>query len=151
MSVLKSLLVAVSIAAANANPISPSIVARATPSDFPLGEPCGNEWKYLNFDPDNTAHKEHLQKLHDVICSGELRAVSARGFYAADQTATSIIEVYDVFFETGDGTPAKVSEVLKKIAGQGSDEGMIGEAVGSMIVDNTGKLCNLFGRARILC
>ncbi|KAK5994168.1 hypothetical protein PT974_07610 [Cladobotryum mycophilum] len=82
MSLSKVLLVALFIAAANAKPLSPSKVVRAeaaAPSTFPLGDACGNEWKYLNFDPKNDAHKVHLQELYDVICISELRAISSWG------------------------------------------------------------------------
>ncbi|KAM5354927.1 hypothetical protein ACJ41O_001573 [Fusarium nematophilum] len=141
MSLSKALLVACSIAAASAKPLSPSKVVRQAagpvePSSFPLGDECGNEWKYMNFDPENDADKAHLQKLHDVICTGELRAISAWGAQAAEDSKTSINVVYDVFFDTKDDTNSKVEDVLKKISGQSSSEGMIGEIVKTMVVDN---------------
>lgn len=124
-----------------AKPLSPSKVVRqnaAAPSTFPLGDACGNEWRYLNFDPDDETDRERLQKLHDVICVGELRAVAARGSYAASQATSSIIEVYDTFFDTDEDTPAKVRQILRKIAGESSSEGSIGTVVGTMIIDNLG-------------
>lgn len=142
MSLSKALLVAVCVVVANASPISPSKVGRAAaePSNFPLSDACGNEWKYVNFDPEDDTDKTHLQKLHDVICIGELRALSARGAYAATQRKTTDNVAYDVFFDPDDEGTSIVNEILMKIAGQSSTEGMIGEVVGTMVVDKNGWL-----------
>ncbi|KAF5673866.1 hypothetical protein FHETE_3253 [Fusarium heterosporum] len=139
MSLFNIFLVGLSIlATANATPVTPSSkVTRAAPSSFPLGDACENEWKYLNFDPEDDTDKAHLQKLHDVICGGELRAIAIWGSQAASDTENAINVAYDVFFGTDNDTPAKVNDVLMKIAGQSSTEGKIGEIVGTMIVDST--------------
>lgn len=111
------------------------------PSAYPLGDACGNEWQYLNFNPDDDTDKGRLQKLHDVICIGELRALSSWGAKAASDAKTSINEAYDLYFATENPDSRDVvNDVLMMIAGQSSTEGMIGEIVGTMIVDNLGKL-----------
>ncbi|RBR27125.1 uncharacterized protein FIESC28_00069 [Fusarium coffeatum] len=141
MSFIKGLLFSTSLAIANAKPISPSKVVRAaaSPSTFPLGDACENEWKYLNFDSGSDADKAHLQKLHDVICNGELRAVAAWGVQAAEDSKKSTNVAYDVFFSAEEDIPATIQDVLSRIAGQSTTEGKIGKIVGTMIVDNNGK------------
>ncbi|WPB06264.1 uncharacterized protein RHO25_010921 [Cercospora beticola] len=140
------------LAIANAKPVpnAPTKVARQTsaePSSYPLGGACGNEWKYLNFNKDDATDKSRLQKLHDIICVGEMRALSAWGANAAGKGN----EVYKTFFplsDDEDDTQANVEEVLRKISGQSSAEGMVGKIVGSFVVDNkdfgvdTGNTCS---------
>lgn len=147
MSLLKISLAALLVACANGTPVYPSKVIRdddPKPSPFPLGEACGNEYQYLNFDPENDTDKKRLQKLHDVICMGELRALSSRGAEAATEVQDQGNLVYDVFFaddeeDEDENTPGSVHSVLMIIAGASSTEGMIGKAVGKMVVDNKGK------------
>lgn len=112
------------------------------PSAFPLGDPCGNEWKYLNFNKDDDTHKSRLQKLHDVICVGKLRAVAAHGGYAAPKSTgeDDVDEVFEAFFSLEEETPEKVQDVLMRVAGEDAPGEMIGEVVGGMVVDNNGSL-----------
>lgn len=135
-----SLLLALPLAAVNAKPLYPSKVIRQEtpePSEFPLdGGPCGNEWQYLNFNTENAVDRERLQKLHDVICIGELRALSARGAYAAELSNN----VYALFFDTEDGLPAEVEDVLMMIAGDDTAGTMVGDVVADMVIDNNGML-----------
>ncbi|CEJ88856.1 hypothetical protein VHEMI04882 [[Torrubiella] hemipterigena] len=135
MSLFKSLAVACTIAATSATPISPSRVRTAADeaqSAFPIGDACAHEWQSLHFNPDDETHKGRLQKLHDVICSGEMRAISSWGGKAATDKA----EVFKLSFDLEEETPEKVNDVLKKIYGNDSNDGAIGEIVGTMIVDN---------------
>ncbi|OBS24203.1 hypothetical protein FPOA_04750 [Fusarium poae] len=148
---LSKLLMAVCLAAAHAKPLSPSKVSRRqnpSPSNYPLEDACGNEWKYLNFDPNNDGDRARLELLHDVLCSGELRGISSWGAFAASERQTSENVVYDVFFDTEDDTPSKVNDVLITIAGADTVGIMAGSKVGDMIIDNkefggsTGNSCN---------
>ncbi|KAF7190834.1 hypothetical protein HII31_07993 [Pseudocercospora fuligena] len=143
MYLAAGILAAWSLSSVHAKPLpSPSQVVdkRAdppAPSAYPLGDACGNEWQYLNFNPDDDTDKSRLQKLHDVICKGELRALSSWGAAAAQDAKTSINEAYDLYFATENPDSRDVVyDVLMMIAGQSSTEGMIGEIVGTMIVDN---------------
>ena len=79
--------------------------------------------------------------LHDVICIGELRAVSARGAQAATDAKSSTNEVYDLFFDSiPKNIPDKTNDALMRIAGQDTAGTMVGDVVGAMIVDNNGEL-----------
>ncbi|RBR25409.1 uncharacterized protein FIESC28_01846 [Fusarium coffeatum] len=140
MSFSKVLLVALSITAVDAKPLVPSKVARAEPpepSPYPLGEACGNEWEYLNFDPANEADQRLLRQLHDVICTGEVRSLASRGYTAAEEAKTGTNPVFNLFFDPGEETPVVVSDVLKMIRGDDSSSAsFIGAVVGEMVVDN---------------
>ena len=84
------------IAKAKPLPNAPTKVARQTsaePSSYPLGDSCGNEWKYLNFNKDDATDKSRLQKLHDVICVGEMRSLSGWGADAAGVSLKSIAKL----------------------------------------------------------
>jgi hypothetical protein len=136
---LSKVLVMVCFAAAHAKPLTPSKISRRqdpSPSSYPLDDACGNEWKYLNFDPNDDGHRARLELLHDVICSGELRGISAWGAFAASGRQTSDNVVYDVFFDTEEDTPEKVHDVLITIAGTETAGSMVGPKVGDMIIDN---------------
>lgn len=89
--------------------------------------------QYLNFDPTVEKDITQLKILHNVICIGELRALSAWGGEAAKDSKTSINEAFDLFFDSDNADD--VNSVLMRIAGQSSSEGMIGVPVGKMIVD----------------
>ncbi|KAI1747783.1 hypothetical protein F4782DRAFT_398178 [Xylaria castorea] len=137
----KALALALSIAIVAATPLSISLASRVVrreppaPVAFPLGDACGNEWQYLNFDPENDTDKGHLQTLHDIICSGEMRALSSWGAGAA--TAGNL--VYKRYFPLSDDEDdfqGHVNSVLMIISGQSSTEGSIGTVVGSFVVDN---------------
>lgn len=93
MSLSKDFLVAFCLAVSNAKPLHPSRVAR---QEAP--EPSSYR-QYLNFNPEDEVDKGRLQKLHDVVCIGELRAIAARGAYAAQLTETTTNDVYNVFFD----------------------------------------------------
>lgn len=137
MSLFKAFLFALPLAVSNAKPLYPSKVVRrdTEPSSFPLGDACGNEWQYLNFDPNNDGDKARLQKLHDVICIGELRAIAARGAYSATQTDN----IYKLYFDEDPEVYEGVDEVLMMIAGSTTAGSMVGDVVAGMIVDNNGK------------
>ncbi|KAI1178866.1 hypothetical protein F4777DRAFT_575520 [Nemania sp. FL0916] len=105
------------------------------PSAFPLGDACGNEWQYLNFDPDNDNDKGHLQTLHDIICGGEMRALSSAGA-GAGGAGNLVYKRYFPLSDEEDDFQGHVDSVLTKIAGQSSEEGSIGMVVGSFVVDN---------------
>lgn len=143
MSFSKIFLAALSLTVANAKPLVTSKVARAdppTPSSYPLGDACGNEWKYLNFDPANEADQGLLRRLHDVICIGEVRSLASRGYTAAEEARTGTNAVFNVFFYPGDDNPDEVSDVLRIIRGDDSSSAsFIGPVVGEMIVDNKGE------------
>ncbi|CEI61347.1 unnamed protein product [Fusarium venenatum] len=59
------------------------------------------------------------------------------GGHSLPETQTSENVVYDVFFDTEDGTPAKVHEFSITIAGEGTVGTRAGPKVGNMIIDNT--------------
>lgn len=61
------------------------------------------------------------------------------GGFAAAGAAKRQNKVYELFFDLEEETPQKVEDVLKMIFGDGSDDGAIGEVVGTMIIDNNGK------------
>lgn len=121
-----ALIVAVSHADVIRNSQSPTLRHDPpTPSTYPLNEPCVPEWQYLNFNPDDANDKTRLEKLHHVLCSGELRAVwNYRKLSARDLLIPykhyfpSSEEVYD-FFQT----PIQEIEAL----------------VGTFVVDNFGR------------
>lgn len=147
MSFSKVLVAALCVTAANAIPLA-SKVARADPpepSPYPLGEACGNEWEYVNFDPANEADQRLLRRLHDIICTGEVRSLASRGYTAAEEARTGTNAVFDLFFnvnheDSGDTTADDVSDVLRIIRGDDSSSAsFIGPVVGEMIVDNNGE------------
>lgn len=144
MSLSKVLSLALVVAVACASPVfnNPSRVLRRdppAPSAYPLGSACGHEWQYLNFNPDDDTDKAHLQKLHDVICSGELRAISSYGQISAQD----VLAPYKRYFpesDEEDDFQTHVKDVLGLIAGTSSTDGAIGTVVGTFVVDNLGEL-----------
>lgn len=142
MSLSKVLSLALFVAVARASPIhSPSRILRRdppAPSAYPLGDACGHEWQYLNFNPDDNTNRAHLQKLHDVICSGEMRAISSYG----QASAQDVLAPYKRFFpesDPEDDFQTHVKDVLGLIAGTSSTDGAIGSVVGTFVVDNLGE------------
>jgi len=85
MSLYKALPIALFVALSCASPLPnepTKVLPRAlpTPSDYPLDDgSCEHEWKYLNFNKNDDTDKAHLEKLHWVIYSGEMRALSSYG------------------------------------------------------------------------
>lgn len=103
MFLLKPLVFASSIAGVIATPVPnwPSRVQRReapTPPTYPLGDACGNEWQYLNFDTTVDADKGHLETLHNLICSGQVRAYLSWGVVSAQKDN----EIYKDFFGDDD-------------------------------------------------
>ena len=145
MSLIKAFTLLVSIAAVNATPLpdTPSRVVRRdapSPSTYPLGDACGNEWQYVNFDPENDSDKSHLGTLHNLICSGEVRAYIGWGIDSADNGN----EVYKDFFADDDETKANVASVLKLLQGDDIPGTYAGDVVGKMVIDNLGNSIHLF-------
>ena len=144
MSLLKVLSLTLVIAVARASPVlnNPSRVLRRdppAPSAYPLGDACGHEWQYLNFNPDDDTDKAHLQKLHDVLCSGEMRAISSYGQFSAQD----VLAPYKRYFpesDAEDDVETHVKDVLGLIAGTSSTDGAIGSVVETFVVDNLGEL-----------
>ncbi|EME43030.1 hypothetical protein DOTSEDRAFT_72430 [Dothistroma septosporum NZE10] len=145
MALVQALILALSVPSSRASPLSVSpsrIAARAdppAPSTYPLdGGACGNEWQYLNFDPTSDTDQAHLLTLHNVICSGEMRAISSWGATSAQDVNVP----YKRYFpendpdDADDVTEENVYDVLIKIAGESSTDGMIGEVVGGFVIDN---------------
>ncbi|KAI0429121.1 hypothetical protein F5Y09DRAFT_268536 [Xylaria sp. FL1042] len=138
MSSSKFLVMALSAISVVANPIpldQPTrVVPRSppTPSAYPLGAACGNEWQYLNFKPNDNTDKAHLQTLHDIICSGEVRALARAGVDAATKT-NAVYKRYFPLTDEEDDFEGHVISVLSRIAGT---DGMIGQVVGAFVVDN---------------
>ncbi|KAI2625594.1 hypothetical protein GGR54DRAFT_506556 [Hypoxylon sp. NC1633] len=66
MSRSKTLALALSVTSVVANPLPVNPASRVVrrdvpaPSAYPIGDACGNEWQYLNFDPNNDADNGHL-------------------------------------------------------------------------------------------
>lgn len=143
MSLSKILSLALVVAVARASPVfnNPSRVHRRdppTPSSYPLGDACGHEWQYLNFNPDDDTDKGHLQTLHNVVCSGELRAISSYG----QSSAQDVLAPYKRYFpesDEEDDFQTHVKDVLGLIAGTSSTDGAIGALVGTFVVDNLGE------------
>lgn len=131
------------VALVHASPVpkAPTRVVRRElpePSSYPLGDACDHEWKYLNFNKDDDTDKARLEMLHDVLCSGELRALAAYG----ETAATGNGAPYQRYFppnEDDDNTQEKVASVLKFFTGESSADGMIGKIVEEFIIDNLGK------------
>ena len=144
MSLSKVLSLALVVALARASPVlsNPSRVLRRdppTPSAYPLGDACGHEWQYLNFNPDDDTDKAHLQTLHNVICSGEMRAISDFG----QLSAQDVLAPYKRYFPESDDEDdfqTHVKDVLGLITGTSSSDGAIGAVVGTFVVDNLGEL-----------
>ncbi|KAL8796259.1 MAG: hypothetical protein Q9195_001374 [Heterodermia aff. obscurata] len=140
MSLSKVLSITVFVTAVLASPVlqSPSRILRRkppSPSAYPLGDACGHEWQYLNFNPSDATDKGHLQKLHDVICSGEIRALSSYG----QTSAENALAPYNRYFppsDEEDDFEIHVKDVLGLIAGTSSTDGAIGSVVGTFVVDN---------------
>ncbi|MCJ1423073.1 hypothetical protein MMC29_000954 [Sticta canariensis] len=100
-------------------------VARATP--------------YLNFNPKDDTDKARLQKLHDVIGDGEMRAISSYG----QLSAQALLAPYKRYFlesDEEDDFQTHVEDVLRLIAGTSGTDGAIGTVVGTFVVDNLEKL-----------
>lgn len=145
MSFLAPFLLTLPAAASTANPLpQPTTrVARRdnpSPSTYPLGDACGNEWQYLNFDPKNGADMSHLGTLHKLICSGEIRAYIGWGLNSANKRD----QVYKDFFEDDDDTNGNVVSVPELLQGPDEPGRFIGDVVGSMVIDNLGKLLSPF-------
>ena len=144
MSLSKFVSIALVVAGAGASPVinNPSRIDRRdppAPSTYPLGDACDHEWQYLNFDPENDIDKTHLEKLHDVICSGEMRAISSYG----QASAEDFLAPYKRYFPESDDEDdfqTHVKDVLGLIAGTSSTDGAIGSIVGTFVVDNLGEL-----------
>ena len=128
---------ALTVAVSHADPIlnSQSPILRQdppTPSTYPLNEPCVPEWQYLNFNPDDANDKIRLEKLHNVLCIGELRAVLNEKKLSARKDALTPYrryfpapEEFNNFFQT------RIQE--------------IGASVGTLVVDNFGGFLYLRG------
>ena len=138
----KALSLALLVAAAASSPVpnAPTKVIRRDlpkPSSYPLGDACSHEWQYLNFNKDDPIDKAHLKKLHDVICSGEMRALSSYGAGSAERN----LAPYKRFFPPSDDEDdyqKHVSGVLNLITGTSSTDGAIGSIVEKIIIDNKG-------------
>ncbi|KAI0868740.1 hypothetical protein GGS24DRAFT_481451, partial [Hypoxylon argillaceum] len=138
MSMPKALALALLAATAIANPLRPSRVQRRdppAPSSYPLADACGHEWQYLNFDTGNANDVAHLQTLHDIICSGEMRAISSYGSNSA-ATGNRVYQRYFALSDDEDDSQGNVESALNLIAGTSSTDGSIGEVVGTFVVDN---------------
>lgn len=147
MSFSKALYVALIIAAARASPVinSPSRVLprgdepeKPKPSTYPLGDACKHEWQYINFNIEDGADVERLEKLHDVICSGEMRAIASYG----EVSAKDVLAPYKRYFPLKDEDedyPLHVMDVLHLISGESSTDGKIGKIVETFVVDNKGE------------
>lgn len=145
MSLSKLLHLALVVALASSSPVlnNPSRILRRdpppAPSTYPLGDACGHEWQYLNFDDTDDTDQAHLQQLHNVICSGEMRAVSSYG----QISARDVLAPYKRYFpesDQEDDFQTHVQDVLGLIAGTSSTDGAIGTVVGTFVVDNFGEL-----------
>lgn len=144
MSWSKILSLALVVAVAHASPVfdNPTRVLRRdppAPSAYPLGDACEHEWQYLNFKADDDTDKGRLQKLHDVICSGEMRAISSYGQISAQD----VLAPYKRYFpesDEEDDFQTHVKDVLGLIAGTSSTDGAIGTIVGTFVIDNLGEL-----------
>ncbi|EMD66494.1 hypothetical protein COCSADRAFT_353794 [Bipolaris sorokiniana ND90Pr] len=151
MTFLKAFSFALALASAvHAKPISNSptrVVARQAPpepSSYPLGDACTNEWRYLNFDPDNETDKAHLELLHNILCSGEMLAITSYGAGAAERALKPYLRHFGLNEEQDD--PAErpdeyhfqnhVKNVLNLLAGDGENNVKLGAVVGSFVVDN---------------
>ncbi|ERF76598.1 hypothetical protein EPUS_09184 [Endocarpon pusillum Z07020] len=140
MSLSKVLSLALILAVARASPVlnNPSPVLRRdppAPSTYPLGEACDHEWQYLNFNPDDDTDKAHLELLHYVICSREIRMMSILG----QISAKDVLAPYKRYFpesDEEDDFQTHVKDVLGLIAGTSSPDELIGTVVGTFVVDN---------------
>lgn len=148
MSLSKALSLALVVVVARTSPVlnNPSRVLPRdppAPSIYPLGDACDHEWQYLNFNPDDDTDKSHLQKLHDVICGGEMRAISSYG----QASAQDVLAPYKRYFpesDEEDDFQTHVKDVLGLITGTSSTDGAIGTVVGTFVVDNLGELHTRF-------
>ena len=134
MSLSKVFSLALIVALSHANTVPP------TPSAYPLSKPCAHEWQYLNFNPADAEDKLHLQKLHDVICGGELRDVVTYGELAAKD----FLAPYTRYFPTGDEEldslfQGQVEAALNLISGEDITDGTIGPVIETLIVDKFGE------------
>jgi len=116
-------------------PNLPSKVVRQeppVPSTYPLGDPCGNEWQYVNFDPANAADMSHLSTLHNRICSSQLRAYIGWGIDSANKGN----KVYQDFLLDDDESKGIVASVLGLLQGPNEAGKLIGDVVRAMVIDN---------------
>ncbi|KAF7504633.1 hypothetical protein GJ744_001987 [Endocarpon pusillum] len=127
MAFSKVLSLCLIIPLSSANPVFNSLsrVGRSDdppkPSKYPLGDPCGHEWQYLNFKPDDAADKSHLRNYTE-------RSAMPYNRYFPPKEGHE---------EDGD-YPKRVESILKAITGESSTEGRIGAIVADMIVDDKG-------------
>lgn len=136
-----ALIVAVSHADATLNNSQSRILRHdppPTPSTYPLNEPCVPEWQYLNFNPNDANDKIRLEKLHNVLCSGELRAVlnekklsARRNVFAPYQRYFPPSEEFNHFFQS------QIQEIKA--------------FVGTFVVDNFGRFLYQSARSFFLC
>ncbi|KAL9628561.1 MAG: hypothetical protein Q9204_005812 [Flavoplaca sp. TL-2023a] len=99
--------------------------APSAPSPYPLGAACGNEWQYLNFNPDN--------KKTELIFKSFTIAF-ARGRYVQYLVTAGVrLESDDE-----DDVQTHVSDVLALTAGTDADNPNeeVGTIVGTFVVDN---------------
>ena len=144
MSLSKVLSLALIVAVARASPVikNPSRVLRRdppTPSTYPLDDACGHEWQYLNSNPEDDTDKAHLQTLHNVVCSDEMRAISRYGQISAQDA----LAPYNRYFQESDEEDdfqTHIQDVLGLIVGTNSTDGAIGTVVGTFVVNYLGEL-----------
>ncbi|XP_014551417.1 hypothetical protein COCVIDRAFT_42284 [Bipolaris victoriae FI3] len=151
MTFSKAFALALALATAvHAKPISnppTRVVARQAspePSSYPLGDACTNEWRYLNFDPENETDKAHLELLHNILCIGEMLAITSYGAGAAESALMPYLRHFAVNEEQDDPDERPdeyhfqdhVKNVLNRLAGDGQNNVKLGEVVGSFVVDN---------------
>ncbi|KAF2228667.1 hypothetical protein EV356DRAFT_495133 [Viridothelium virens] len=138
LSKTHSLALLIAVARASRFLNHPSRVLRRnppTPSAYPLGDACGHEWQYLNFNPDDDTDEAHLRTLHDIICGDEMRAISSYGQFSAQD----VLAPYKRYFpesDEEDDFQTHVKDVLGLIAGMSDTDGAIGSIVGTFVVDN---------------
>ena len=121
-----------------ANPLLPPSKVRRddppAPSDYPLDEPCGGEWKYLNFDPKNSNDKTHLLQLHTAICT-DMDGILEGALDAVSHANKNYLRYFPPK-DDDDDYPSQITDVLNKLYSTSS--GGIAPLIESFTIDNKG-------------
>ncbi|KAL1794237.1 hypothetical protein ACET3X_007658 [Alternaria dauci] len=147
VKVVSLALIAVTIVHANPILSTPTRLAARDdppkPSAYPLGDPCTNEWQYLNFNPDDPTDKAHLEQMHHILCIGEMLALTSYGSGSAERALKPYLRYFGPNEDSDDPDDPDeykyqehVKSVLDMISGNGENNVKLGEIVGTFVVDN---------------
>ncbi|KAF7521258.1 hypothetical protein G7054_g12503 [Neopestalotiopsis clavispora] len=108
------------------------VVRQTEPSSYPGGDgdPCTNEFKYLNFDVNDDTQLSRVKAIHQAACTG-LPQLLVLGYENLDDEDTT---VFARFFSNDADTNDDVGQVYSALVD--TSNGEFTSIVGDMIIDN---------------